>query len=170
MPKLLPHQRFEAMITREADGSCSFWKGHKKADGSGLFILKNGTKSRQCTTAQRYAYRFYIGPIPDGMYVTSKCKNKLCVEQTHLRLKSRSDVVKAGIKAGQRKMVINFPKAKCGEANLNSVVSDADVIKMREERELGAKLIVLARRYKTSTSNVSVICRGETRNGELVHK
>lgn len=41
--------------------------------------------------AHRLVYRLYIGEIPDGMAVSRHCKNKRCLNPTHLYLRSHAE-------------------------------------------------------------------------------
>lgn len=154
---MYPHQRFEAKLVDSASG-CTLWTGAKKNDGSGLFVIKTNPIGRTCTTAQRYAYQFYIGPIPENHYVVSKCGNKLCVK--HLRLKSRSEAIREAIKRGTWTQVKckNLPPVKCGEKNPNAKYSDAFVQQIRDERSTGKKLIVLASQHGLAVSTVGFLC------------
>lgn len=36
--------------------------------------------------AHRYAYRLWVGEIPDGMEVHHRCRNPLCVRPDHLEI------------------------------------------------------------------------------------
>lgn len=41
--------------------------------------------------AHRYAYEFFIGPIPDGFHCHHECRNPECVNPAHLRAVPKSD-------------------------------------------------------------------------------
>lgn len=152
------HQRFENKLVEVSSG-CILWDGAKKNDGSGLFVVST-CHPRRCTTAQRYAYQFYVGPIPGTETVTAKCGNKLCVYQHHLRLKSRRDVILESIKNGRWIQLKNrnLPPVKCGEDNPNARYTEEFVKQIREERSAGAKLIVIATRHQLPVSSVGFIC------------
>lgn len=165
MKKLYPHQRFEGKIKVRPGSNCAIWVGARNECGGGLFVVKTWPPPRKCMSVKKYAYQFYNGPVPANMIVTSKCENKLCVEPNHLILKSRSQVIHESIKAGRWTQLKchNLPPVGRGEANGNCHVSDKSVEQMRADRKKGTKLILLSRKYNTSISNVSVICREETR-------
>ena len=135
------------------------WTGAKKSDGSGLFV-ENTWPDRRCTGAQRYAYRYYIGPIPDDHYVTSKCGNRLCCTATHLRTKSASETIRASIKAGRWTQLENknLPPVKCGADNPNGRYSDEFVNQIRSERARGDKLIQIATRHGLPMSRTDFLC------------
>jgi hypothetical protein len=52
---------------------------------------------------------------------------------------------------------------KYGEEHGGHKLSTLAVISMRQKRSRGAKLTELSKEFNTSVSNVSYICRGETR-------
>lgn len=93
-----PHIRFEAKIRKREDG-CWEWTGAKTKHGYGKFIMgsrRNGT--RKFVSAHRFSYRFYKGPIPDGMAVMRRCESKSCVSPYHLSVGDQKKVVNAAVK------------------------------------------------------------------------
>lgn len=142
----------------DSKSGCTIWAGAKK-DSGGLFVVDT-RPPRKCTTAQRYAYRFYVGPIPGTETVTSKCGNRLCVTPHHLKLKSRREVIHEAIKRGTWTQVKcrNLPEVKCGEKNPNAKYKDAFVERLQLERRNGAKLIVLASKHGLAVSTVGFLC------------
>lgn len=79
-------RKFGKVLTREnfirkyrTDGKCWIWSGYKNQKGYGA--LKFRGKS---TLAHRAAYELLVGPIPDGLEIDHKCRNRLCVNPLHL--------------------------------------------------------------------------------------
>lgn len=102
----------------------------------------------------RTVYNYCIEPIEPEFYVCHTCDNRLCVNPAHLwkgtAKQNSEDMCKKG---RQRK----------GETHPNCVISDADVIVMREERAKGRLLRELAERFNTDLSNVGLICNKKSR-------
>jgi len=73
-------QRFDRRTERRGD--CLVWIGGKNTSGYGQIVMSK--RSKVC--AHRYSYERSVGPIPVGMVVDHICRNKACVEPTHLRL------------------------------------------------------------------------------------
>lgn len=71
------HLEFEKKIREE--NACWIWTGSVSKHGRPIFL-----QNRMPTSAARFAYRFYIGPIPAGKMPYPSCGNKLCV--SHLKL------------------------------------------------------------------------------------
>jgi len=71
--------RFTSAYKRS--GECKLWKRYLDKDGYGSFFFR-----RVLRRAHRIAYYFFIGDIPKGMIVDHICRNRNCIEYTHLRL------------------------------------------------------------------------------------
>jgi hypothetical protein len=61
---------------------CWEWLAYKNEDGYGMFMPYPKTK----TSAHRFAYEFFYGPIPKGLYVLHKCDNPCCCNPNHFFL------------------------------------------------------------------------------------
>lgn len=68
--------RFEAKVEVREDG-CWDWLG-THIEGYGRF---SGGPTR---AAHRCSYLLYVGPIPDGLVIDHLCRNRGCVNPTHL--------------------------------------------------------------------------------------
>jgi hypothetical protein len=69
--------RFEERIETREDG-CWGWSGYSDPEGYGRF--SNGPSQM----AHRCSYLLYVGPIPDGLDLDHLCRNRGCVNPTHL--------------------------------------------------------------------------------------
>lgn len=66
----------------EQGGTFDCWPWLGTHDRSGYGIHGN----YQNRYAHRVAYRFFVGEIPDGLEVDHLCRNRGCVNPTHLQL------------------------------------------------------------------------------------
>jgi hypothetical protein len=99
--KPTPLERFEAKFVKRESG-CWIWTASLDGQGYGHFYIDGVT-----VTSSRAAYRFYVGPIPEGpgyhgTCVLHKCDNPLCVNPEHLFLGSNFDNVKDMDSKGRR--------------------------------------------------------------------
>ena len=92
LPHLTPEERFWAKVTKTP--YCWIWPGPSNNSGYGTFT-PNGRRSTR--GAHRYAYELVRGPIPVGMEIDHVCRNKLCVNPSHLEVVThRENNLRAG--------------------------------------------------------------------------
>ena len=72
------NERFFSFVSGE-DGGCRVWTGGLTGAGYGAFWVDG----RQ-VLAHIYAYRTWVGPIPDGLQLDHLCRNRRCVNPAHL--------------------------------------------------------------------------------------
>lgn len=75
--KVPPIERFEAKV--EKTGTCWLWTAYLSGKGYGMFWV-DGTN----VGAHRWAYKHFVGPIPDGREVDHLCRVRHCVNPDHL--------------------------------------------------------------------------------------
>jgi hypothetical protein len=61
--------------------SCWIWTGGS-SNGYGLFTESSKGKTH---IAHRFSYEQTVGPIPDGLHLDHRCRNRRCVNPDHLR-------------------------------------------------------------------------------------
>lgn len=63
-----------------SSNGCWNWRATVKPDGYGMIYI-SGRKSQK---AHRFFYEKLIGPIPTGLCIDHLCRNRCCVNPTHL--------------------------------------------------------------------------------------
>ncbi|MER7726417.1 HNH endonuclease signature motif containing protein [Streptomyces sp. NPDC096323] len=66
-------------LVRGVTGRCHVWTRATNEKGYGTFWLGRTVK------AYRYGYELAFGPIPAGLDVDHRCRNRACVRPSHLR-------------------------------------------------------------------------------------
>lgn len=74
--------RFLSKFTRRGSDDCWPWQAAlHHSNGYGAFRLGNGMRA-----AHRIAYEFFRGPIPSGKVLDHLCRNRACVNPSHLEV------------------------------------------------------------------------------------
>lgn len=76
-------ERFRSRI-RTTDGGCLEWTGFLDRDGYGQISL-GGSKGKT-VRVHRWAYEFFVGPIPEGLVTDHLCRNRACANPDHLEV------------------------------------------------------------------------------------
>lgn len=79
-------ERFDNRVVMCPMSGCWLWDGAVNWGGYGRMMVKG-----KSILAHRWSYENTNGPIPDGMDVDHKCRNRSCVNPDHLRLATRSE-------------------------------------------------------------------------------
>ena len=78
-PLRSPIAKFFKRIEFQEQG-CWNWLGGKRAKGYGAFALSK----HKMVISHRFAYEYFVGPIPDGMQIHHLCGNTSCCNPLHL--------------------------------------------------------------------------------------
>lgn len=155
--------RFLAKIQKT--DSCWIWIGNYINSGYGIFWY-NGKQ----TTAHRFSYTFYKGPIPTRMDVCHTCDNKKCVNPNHLFLgtheENLKDMKKKGRSAtGDKSGIRKHPEIiRRGENHIGAKANDKQVIEIRSLYDTGIirNICELARKFQLGQTTVRHIVKRDT--------
>lgn len=75
---------------------CWVWTGARKTGGYGT-VRKNDGRRKFSYSAHRASYEEFVGPIPDGLELDHLCRNRLCINPSHLEPVTRSENIRRGI-------------------------------------------------------------------------
>ena len=98
-------ERFWAKV--EKTETCWLWTGAVSPNGYGKFGV-TWTPRRQ-TSPHRFVWESEVGSIPAGMTIDHLCRNKICVNPSHLRVASPRD----NALAGTSPFALNSQKRQC---------------------------------------------------------
>jgi hypothetical protein len=84
-------ERFWPKVATCEPYECWEWQGSRTTGGYGV-IKPEG--SRTPVLAHRVAYELAVGPVPDGLELDHLCRNRRCVNPSHLEPVTRSENIR----------------------------------------------------------------------------
>jgi len=85
--------RFLARVTVELDGC---WRLSITPSKDGYVYMSRGGRSEGKELMHRWAYTYFVGPIPEGATLDHLCRHRWCVNPWHLEPVSRGENVLRG--------------------------------------------------------------------------
>ena len=137
-------QRLENKIERVTESGCWLFTGALLNNGYGKFRDLNMKSS----LAHRATYEFFVGRIPDGMYVCHKCDIPSCVNPEHLFV-------------GTPQENQDDCKAKKRQIKYTPKLDNADVHFIRLLLGFGVNQYEVAKQFGVSQSMISTISTGK---------
>lgn len=142
-------ERIEGSVKKSESG-CWLWTGAiNPANGYGYLGIDGKTHS-----AHRFAYRAFVGEIPDGLFVMHKCDVRECCNPDHLMLGTHRDNMRDMLRKRR------YPT---GDKHYNTKVSDASVVDIKRRKQAGESADVLAAEYGVSKYTIWGIVSGKWR-------
>lgn len=147
-------ERFMRFVYPEPNSGCWLWDGSTRVGGYGSFYM-NGI----LLGAHRASYLLFVGDLPardghHGICVCHKCDNRACVNPDHLFLGTQAENMRDAIAKGRRTA---GPPVSRGESCASAKLTARDVEYIREARDRGEKLTVLAAKFGVSISLISMV-------------
>lgn len=129
------------------ENDCIEWTGATNKRGYGIL-----TWEKKVILAHRLTYETFCEAIPNGMHVLHKCDNPKCINKDHLFLGTNEDNVKDRVNKNRS----FFPK---GEKNSRAILTENDVLKIRESKE---SYSTLSKRFGVCKSMIGAIKTGQS--------
>lgn len=114
---------------------CWQWTAARSVDGYAHFWPERN----QLVLGYRWAYEYYIGPVPNGLQLDHLCRNTSCVNPFHLEPVTH----KENILRGDNPCAINAKKTHCAHGHPYS----GDNLYIQPNGKGGRKCRICIRRY-----------------------
>lgn len=104
-------ERYWSKVTVTGAGyetPCLTWTAGATWDGYGSFRFEGRDR-----VAHRVAYEVIVGPVPEGLVLDHLCRNRACVNWTHLEPVTAAENCRRGYGVG----VINAAKTHCAHGH-----------------------------------------------------
>lgn len=144
--RLTPDERFDRYFAAGARSQCWEWTAGRDASGYGRFMLHGSA-----VPASRYALERSTGTASAGMYACHRCDNPPCVNPSHLYWGTRQDNADDAVSRG---------RIPVGEQKAQAVLTEAQVIEIRELHASGQLQRVIAESFGISAQTVRAIALG----------
>ena len=80
------------------DSGCWEWTACKDKDGYGVFSIRiNSGRGFKNVKAHRFSYEYFVGTIPDGLEIDHLCRNRSCVNPSHMESVTNAENNRRGI-------------------------------------------------------------------------
>lgn len=140
----------------EPNSGCWLWlRGKPKLIAKSYGRLQDGGVKQG---AHRVSWLVFNGPIPDGLCVLHKCDTPSCVNPKHLLLGTLRDNSRDMVAKGRGRKAFG-----CGDKHPFAVLTDAQVVEIRQAALNGASRKSLSEQYQVTINVISRICIGRTR-------
>jgi len=143
--------RFKHYYKVDDETGCWEWQNARDKDGYGVYSEHN-----EKVIAHRFAYKKFVGEIPDGAFVLHNCDNPPCVNPEHLRVGTHEDNMQD---AKERTDTFSTEKQREKKRKL----SKEQVLEIRDKYRGGdVSMIDLAEEYDVDDVTIYELIRGET--------
>ena len=148
-----PKERFWNKVNKNGqlilDTPCWEWTAGTFSNRYGQFFDGNSKIG-----AHRFSYKIHFGDISDELKVCHKCDNRRCVNPEHFFLGTQKENMEDMVRKGRR-----IHASKVGERNGRAIVTESNVLEMRNLHNNGISIAEIARRFDTSETQTARIVK-----------
>ena len=142
---MTPMERFNAKVIPEPNSGCYLWTAAVGSSGYAHF----GLNGKVCD-AHRLSYEWFVGKIPEGMFVLHRCDIPSCVRPDHLFLGTQTDNLSDMTTKGRRRCGV-------GESHGAAKLTNNQVEKIRADTRSNR---TIAPEYRVGKSTIGAIKAG----------
>lgn len=113
-------ERLEKYRKINSETGCWEWRGMKTNKGYGSMGIR-AKGSHVHKLVHRIAYEYYVGKIPENIFVCHHCDNPPCFNPIHLFLGTQSDNLQDALRKGRLPRGSNHRSSKLTEAKVREI-------------------------------------------------
>lgn len=100
--------------SKRAASGCQEWTGAKYSNGYGKV-----TAQGRVVLVHRLSYELNVGPIPEGLVIDHLCRNRACIEPSHLEaVPQRTNLLR-----GEGPSAVNAQKTQCPKGHAYDAIN-----------------------------------------------
>ena len=144
--------RIDRLTVPEPFSGCWLWVGN--LNNAGYARIRIGGRGGSFKKVHQINFERFKGPIPDGKILRHQCDMACCVNPYHLIPGTRADNVSDMVSRGRQ-------RGPSGEPHHGSVLTQNDIVLIKELYANGIRQVDLSRRFNVSRSHMSKILSGD---------
>lgn len=112
--RMHPRERLARKSVRDESTGCLMWTGRLTSCGYGSVTIMQAGYPVATFSAHKVSYELARGRVPDGLVLDHLCRNRACIEPSHMEpVSQRENIMRSPIAQG----ALNAAKTHCAQGH-----------------------------------------------------